>query len=151
MARRVTGPDGVRWRVGRQWVQPGRGTRRDRWSNRDDTGGRLMSDSEMALLSGSSEQPASTAAAFLHLVPLAPAVALVVAVPFLIVYFAAGPLALAGVVALLVAATVLVLRRRTWTVRATARGEDRGYVWRVRGWRASGELVDSVAEALRDR
>ncbi len=41
-----------------------------------------------------------------------------------------------------------VLFRRPWTVEARVDGTDRGGEWKVTGWRASGELVDSMAERL---
>jgi len=43
-----------------------------------------------------------------------------------------------------------VVLRRPWTVVASARGgRDHRHVWHVKGWRASGTLVDEAAEALR--
>ncbi len=41
-----------------------------------------------------------------------------------------------------------VLFGRPWTVEARVKGTNEGGEWKVTGWRASGELVDSVAERL---
>lgn len=41
-----------------------------------------------------------------------------------------------------------VVLGRPWTVEA-ARGTDHTYEWKVGGWRASGELVESVAQQIR--
>ena len=42
-----------------------------------------------------------------------------------------------------------VLFRRPWTVDARVDGTSQGGEWKVTGWRASGELVNSVAETLK--
>ena len=42
-----------------------------------------------------------------------------------------------------------VLFRRPWTIEGRRRGADHVFEWKVVGWRASGELLDSVAEQLR--
>jgi hypothetical protein len=50
---------------------------------------------------------------------------------------------------LLLGALARVLFRRPWTVEARVKGTNQGREWKVVGWRASGELVDSMAERLR--
>jgi hypothetical protein len=42
-----------------------------------------------------------------------------------------------------------VLFGRLWTVEAHQEGDDHAYEWKVAGWRASGELVRSIADQLR--
>jgi hypothetical protein len=149
VARKVVDPDGVRWKVWRQWMQPT--TRRvSRGTGYDVTGNDVPTESELLMFSMSSSEDlrSATPAALWQLVPLAPIVALVVGLPFLIVYFMAGPVALAAVIALLIALAVVWVRRRTWTVRARALDRAYGHVWKVRGWRSSTELVDAAADAL---
>ena len=147
MARRVVAPGGVRWKVGRQWLSPTRQPQRDRWTDDGIPPERRPFEQEVPALWWY-DPSAARPMVLWNLVLLAPIVALVVAVPFLIVYFALGPVALAAVIALLVALVVLVMRRRTWTVRADVQGHRHGHLWRVRGWRASGAVVEIVADAL---
>jgi small-conductance mechanosensitive channel len=42
-----------------------------------------------------------------------------------------------------------VLLGRPWAVEARQQGADDAYEWQARGWRASGDLVKSIAEQLR--
>ena len=41
-----------------------------------------------------------------------------------------------------------VLLRRPWTVEARVDGTSQGGEWKVMGWRASGDLLNSVANRL---
>lgn len=62
---------------------------------------------------------------------------------------AGGRIAIELVVLLVIAAAGIVGRllfRRPWTVRA--RNSDRQLEWKVRGWRASGDIVDEVARRI---
>ena len=84
-----------------------------------------------------------------HLVFLAPAVLLVLAAPLLIVYFVFGPLVLAALAVAVVVLVVVWLRRRTWAVVASTDADRPSRAWKVRGWPASREAVDHIAEAVR--
>jgi hypothetical protein len=42
-----------------------------------------------------------------------------------------------------------VLFRRPWTVEARVDGTSQGGEWKVTGWRASGQVLNSIAEQLR--
>jgi len=55
------------------------------------------------------------------------------------------------IVVVIVGAGVLgrVLFGRPWTVQAHEPRTERTFEWKVQGWRASGKLVDSIAEQLR--
>lgn len=64
--------------------------------------------------------------------------ALVFAVELLLVVLAIG-----------LGALVRVLFRRPWTVEARVAGTHEGREWKVVGWRASGELVATLAERIR--
>ena len=133
MARRITAADGAEWKVGREWLPW-----RIRLRRKDDDGWGLPDAPD---LGGADE----IAAIFL----------VVAAVIALIVALLLGWLVIALVIELLVllvgffagvfARTVL---RRPWKVRARAKGGRAEHTWQVRGWRASGELVDEVAGAL---
>jgi hypothetical protein len=149
VARRVVDPDGLPWRVGREWME--RSPRRSSDGHAGDRWEDVPTEVDLMLFSSASstDLPGARPGALWLLVPIAPIVALVVGLPFLIVWFVAGPPGLAAVVLLLVAAVALVLRRRVWTVRARPRNRPWGYVWRVRGWASSTELVDVASEALR--
>lgn len=80
------------------------------------------------------------------------AIAIVLAV--LVALFVLLPLLVAVVdVVVVVALSLLgilarVVLRRPWTVEARA-GDGSSLLWRVVGWRASGDQVDAVAEGLR--
>lgn len=41
-----------------------------------------------------------------------------------------------------------VLLGRPWTVEAREQGADHVYEWKLRGWRASGELLESIVQQL---
>ncbi|HEX8121168.1 MAG TPA: hypothetical protein VF549_07870 [Solirubrobacteraceae bacterium] len=50
--------------------------------------------------------------------------------------------------AVLAVLLVVLLRRRTWTVRAAADRGAYGHLWKVRSWRASAAVIDKAADAL---
>ena len=142
MARKVVAPSGVEWKVGRQWA-PWRVSVRRRdadlgdggveggpdwgdWFDLDDAG--VIFTSLVILVLGA-----------LLLLVVWP----VMAIAIEIVVIGLG---------VLVSALGRLVLRRPWTVVATVRGHrDHGYEWKVRGWRASGELIDTVADALENR
>ena len=133
MARTVVTPDQGEWRVGRDWVPlrlrlPRRGAR-DRDFPSDAFDFDFLDDG--GLLAG--------------LAVLATVVLL-----FLVVWPVIA-IAIEFVVLILVVLATLagrVVLRRPWTVFAVAR-TGRTITWEVVGWRASGELIDEVAGALR--
>jgi hypothetical protein len=136
MARKVTAPDGTRWRVGRQWAPWRVKIRPERpdWTQRGDGGGGdwFAIDDAGAVL-----------------------VALGILVVLALVFLVAWPLVALALEIVLVGLGVLVtaagrvVLRRPWTVRAEVRGRsDHHHVWTVTGWKASGALVDAAAGAL---
>ena len=49
---------------------------------------------------------------------------------------------------LLLGALARIVLRRPWTVEARVKGTNQGREWKVVGWRASGELVETLAERV---
>ncbi len=137
-AKTVVDPAGRTWKVRRRWTQ-----RRVSW--RGPKGDRAADLFDGADLAGDgADLPV------IGVIMLAIA-ALVVAV--LAVLFVIPALIFVLELVLVLAAVGLgvlgrVLFRRPWTVEARVGGTDEGREWKVTGWRASGELVDSVAERL---
>jgi len=135
MARKVTDPGGVRWKVGRQWSPWRVRVRREQPDWLQDGPGEMdwmPIDSPGAVLVALGVL-AAVALAFLVVWPIVVLAVEIVLVVLAVLVTAAGRLAL----------------RRPWTVRAEARGiQDHHHSWSVVGWRASGELVDAVAQAL---
>jgi hypothetical protein len=147
--RRVTAPDGREWKVGRQWlpararIQRGRrddghdggaGTGDDSGDGGDgflDTMGDFfgLDDAGAGILVGF----AALALGALVVVVVFPVIALTVELIVLLALF------LAGIVG-------RVVFRRPWHV--LAQTDDAAYRWPVRGWRASRERVDAVADGL---
>jgi len=136
VARKVTDPHGVRWHVGRQWA-PWRVRVRPERPDWGDGGG-----------GGDWLGPLDDAAGILVGLGILVAVALAFLVIWPIVALAVElVIVLVGVLVTVVGRLVL---RKPWTVVARARGgRNHRHVWSVAGWRASGELVDGAAEALR--
>ncbi len=126
MARRVTAPDGTRWRVARQW-----------WVVKHHRDG-LGNVGTAGTVNVAEEGAMFAWATFLF----------GLAAPLLVVATVVGEKWAPVVLGVSVAAVVLQARRRTWRVLAEARGGRHLFVWRVRGWRRSAVLVDRAAEAL---
>lgn len=137
--RRVTAPDGREWKVGRQWLPARVRIRRDTRDAGDSGGdggdGRGFLDT-MGDFFGIDD----AGAGILVGVAVLLASALVFAVVFPVI---ALTLELIILLALFLAGIVF---RRPWHV--LARTDDARYRWPVRGWRASGERVNAVADAL---
>ncbi len=136
MARRITAPDGTRWRVGRQWAPWRVKVRPERpdWTQRGEAG-----SGDWALL--------DDAGGILVALGILVVVALVFLVAWPLVALALE-IVLVGLGVVITATGRLVLRR-PWTVRADVRGRSSyHHVWSVKGWRASGALVDAAAGAL---
>jgi hypothetical protein len=140
--RQVTAPDGREWKVGRQWLPARMRIRRDRDDARDlgdggDGGGFLdtmgdffgIDDAGAGILVGF----AVLALSALVFAVVFPVIVLTLELIVLLALFLAG-----------IAARVAF--GRPWHV--LARTDGARYRWPVRGWRASGERVDAVADAL---
>jgi len=137
--RHVTAPDGREWKVGRQWLPARVRIRPDRGDGDDDDGDGFLDtmgdffgidDAGAGILVGF----AVLALSALVLAIVFPVIALTLELIILLALF------LAGIVGRLVF-------RRPWHVLARTDGGAR-YRWPVRGWRASGERVHAVADAL---
>ena len=139
-AKHVAAPDGRVWTVGRRWI--GDRPRLRRESEPDSGGGGGGDDGSLwgDLLAIDDITPAGIVAG------------LVITVALILLFAVAWPIvavALEVLVVLLAAVFGLVGRvlfRRPWTVRASA--QDERAEWRVRGWRASGELVEKICMQL---
>jgi hypothetical protein len=135
----VQDPDGNTWRVKRRWV-----SHTVRWRGPRDAGA-LTPD-------GLDFLPFADDLGCLPAIGIAVTVIAVVALAFFFVLpalvFAVELLVVLAAIALGVLARVLF--RRPWTVEAR-RLDTRtvGRTWQVVGWRASGELVRTVAERVR--
>ena len=126
--RRVTAPDGREWKVGRQWLPWRARLRRDVIDTPDVTGLFGFDD-----LGGIALALAALAVLVVLLLVFFPVVVLAVEIVILILALIAGVFAR------------LVLRK-PWHV--LARTGDAAYRWPVKGWRASGQRVDEVADQL---
>jgi len=134
----VSESNGNRWAVRRKWVH-----RRLRWRGKagrsiDD----LMDGSQLAELGADLPVVGVIFMAIALLLFAGAAVTFVV--PALV--FVAELLLIATVVGLGLLGRVLL--GRPWTVEARQQGTDHAYEWKVRGWRASGDLRESVAQQL---
>lgn len=134
-ARGVDAPDGVKWRIGRRWVN----RQLPRWRKvRAGTSADTLASSGVPTDVGSPEDLALVVAIF-----LGTAVFLVVLIPLLLFGI---ELVILG---LLIAAGIIgrALFGRAWEVRATpTSGEP--LAWRVTGIRRSDRVIDEVATAL---
>ena len=139
-ARTVVDPEGNTWRIKRRWVHRTvrwRGPKGERVLDFADAGDLLGFADELpvlgVMLAGLGALLLALAAVF-FVIP-----AMVFALELLVVLLAIG---------LGVAARILF--RRPWTVEAR-RLDTRtvGRTWKVVGWKASGELVETLAERVR--
>ena len=137
-AKTVVDPAGRTWKVRRKWMQ-----RKVSW--RGPKGGRAVDLFDGADLAGDGADLPVIGVIMLAIAALVVAVLAVVFVIPAVIFFIELMLVL-GAVGLGVLGRVLF--RRPWTVEARVDGTDEGGEWKVTGWRASGELVDSVAERL---
>ena len=130
--RTVVDPQGRTWRVRRRWVH-----RTVRWR-----GSRDVPDVDVPGLDLLDDELGCLAAIGLGVVT--------VVVGGLAFFFVLPALLFLGELLLVIAAIGLggvarVVFRRPWTVEARVAGTNEGREWKVTGWRASGELVDTVA------
>ena len=137
-SRTVVDPEGHTWNVRRRW-----GHRRVSW--RGPKGGRacdLLDGADLA------DVAADLPVVGVIMTAIAALFIGVMAVVFIIpaLVFALELLLIVVVLGLGVLGRVLF--RRPWTVEARATGTNQRGEWKVTGWRASGDLVDSVADEL---
>lgn len=136
-ARTVMDPQGTRWVVRRMWVH-----RRLRWRGNAGRAIDLMDGADLAALGADLPVVGMILLALTLLLFAVAAVILVV--PALV--FVAELLLIAAVVGLGLLGRVLL--GRPWTVEARAQGADHAFEWKVRGWRASGQLRDAVEQQV---
>lgn len=139
-SKRATDPNGHEWTVRRKWVH-----RQLRW--RGTRGSRaldLMDGADFADLGG--DLPVVGLILTAIAVLLVAIVAVILIIPALI--FVAELLIVVGLVGLGLMGRVLL--GRPWTVEAHMEGTDHTYEWKARGWRASTELVQTLANHLRE-
>ena len=141
-ARTVVGPDGRTWKVRRKWL-----TRSVHWRGSFRLRPKEALDALDAtdLLGVGGELPFVTwlllaVAVFVFVAALLPLL-----VPVLLFLGELTFVLLAVVLGLL----ARVLLRRPWIVEARIVGTNEGRQWKVTGWRASGEQVETVAERIR--
>lgn len=148
MGRTVTTPGGHTWRVRRVWApRLGGESLWDRFRRRTRLSRRVAREA------GDVPDPGCAA----DLLDDAIAIVVIVAVVVFVVLVAVPLLVAILDVVLLALLTVLgigarIVFRRPWVVEARpvvpVPAELRRHTWRIVGWRASGEMVDAVANAL---
>jgi len=137
-AKTVVDPAGRTWKVRRKWVH-----RRASW--RGPKGDRALDLFDGADLAGEgAELPVVGVIVFAIAALLIAVLAVVFVIPALIFVV---ELALV-LVAVGLGVLSRVLFRRPWTIEARVDGTNQGGEWKVTGWRASGDLLNSVAERL---
>jgi len=137
-AKTVVDPLGRTWKVRRRWVQ-----RNPSW--RGPRGNRALDLVDGADLAGAgAELPVVGVILFAVAALLLAVLAVVFVIPALIFVI---ELALI-LVAVGLGVLGRVLFRRPWTVEARVDGTSQGGEWKVAGWRASGDLLSSVAHKL---
>lgn len=137
-AKPVVDPEGRTWKVRRRWLH-----RSVSW--RGPKGGRALDLIDGADLVGAgAELPVVGVVLFAIGALLIGVLAVVFVIPALI--FALELLLV--LVAVVVGVLSRVLFKRPWTVEARLKGTYDRREWKVTGWRASGDLLDSVAARL---
>ncbi len=137
-AKTAVDPSGRTWKIRRRWVH-----RRVSW--RGPKGDRALDVLDGADLAGEgAELPVVGVIMFAIAALLIAVLAVAFVIPALIFVV---ELALV-LVAVGLGVLGRVLFRRPWTVEARVDGTSQGGEWKVTGWRASGDLVNSVAERL---
>jgi hypothetical protein len=137
-AQTVVGPDGRTWKVRRRWVH-----RSVSWRGRKGNPVDLLDGADLA---GEAADLPVVGVIFFAIAALLLAVAAVVFVVPAVIFLLEALFVLA-VVAL--GAATRILFRRPWTVEARVAGTNEGREWKVVGWRASGELVETLADRIR--
>lgn len=135
----MVGPDGRTWKVHRRWVH-----RRVSW--RGPKGRRALDFVDGADFLGFADELPVIGVIALALAGLLLGIAAVVFVIPAMLFVLELSFVLVAI-GLGVAARILF--RRPWTVEARVAGTSEGREWKVVGWRASGELVDTLAERIR--
>ncbi len=138
--RHVIAPDGSGWSVGRLWFG---GRRMKSWERRSELGSRLTDggSSVFDIFDGGDVEAALIG------------IAVILAIVFIVV-----PLLLFGIELILLGFILAIglvgrsLFGKPWTVAATRTGEETPVaLWRVKGWRASNELIDHICIDLEVR
>lgn len=132
-ARVVTAPDGRTWKVRRRWVHRSVSWRGGR--DLPDVPGLDLLDDEFGILAAIGIIITAIVVAALAVFFVIPAVIFAVELLFVLVV-------------VVLAAVARILLRRPWTVEARVAGTNEGREWKVVGWRASGELVETVANRV---
>jgi hypothetical protein len=137
-AKTVVDPAGRTWRVRRRWV-----TRSASW--RGPKSARALDLLDGAhLVDDGADLPVVGVIMFAIAALLVAVLAVVFIIPALI--FVLELMLILLIVGLGVLGRVLF--RRPWTVEARVDGAGQGGEWKVAGWRASGDLLNSVAERI---
>ena len=134
--RTVTAPDGREWKVGRQWMPRWvrlRPRRKKKDADGNESGWDITDVAFFDDLGGVVIGIALVAIVFVLLFVLFPVVAIALELLLVIVLFIAGLFA-------------RIVLRRPWHV--LARTGEAAYRWPVKGWRASGDRVEQVADSL---
>jgi hypothetical protein len=136
--RTVVDPDGRTWRIRRKWLSRSlswRGPRDLTPPGPDLLDAGLLADDLGCL-------PAIG-------VVVTAAVAMALAVFFVLPAIVFAVELVAVLLLLLLGALARIVLRRPWTVEARLKGTNQGREWKVVGWRASGELVETMADRIR--
>ena len=136
--RTVVDPEGRTWRVRRRWVHRSVGWRSELADPLDVTPNVsvLDVDDDLGVFAVIGIVVTSIAALAVFVFFVVPAVVFLVELVLV-------------VLAIMLGAIGRTLFRRPWTVEARVKGTNQGREWKVVGWRASGELVEQVAERVR--
>ena len=137
-AKKVVDPAGRTWNVRRRWVHRSaswRGPKGDRALDLLDGADLAGEGSELPVVGVVMFAIAALLVAVLAVIFIIPALIFVMEVAVILVAVGVGVLG-------------RILFRRPWTVQARIDGTSQGAEWKVTGWRASGDLLDSVADRL---
>ena len=141
MARAVESPDGERWKVGRQWAPWRPRLRRRRRNDAEDAAGEGIG--------GTIEGIFAADDLFAGLL-----IGVLGFVVFVLAFVVVWPVIAIAAEIIIVVLGVLgatvgrVVLRRPWVIRAHVPGTYQERAWRVKGWRASRQMIDAVSSAL---
>jgi len=135
-ALEVTDPEGRTWKVRRRWVHRTVSWRGGRKVPDVDVPGLDLLDDELGIFAAIGLAITGVVLVVLGVIFVIPALIFVIELVLVVLLVALG-------------AGARILFRRPWTVEARVAGTNDGREWKVVGWRASGELVDTLAERIR--
>ena len=136
-ARTVQDPEGRTWKVRRRWVH-----RSVTWRGRKGNPLDLLDGADLA---GEAAELPVVGVIFFGIAALLFAVAAVIFVVPAVIFLLEVLFVLLVVT---LGAGARIVFRRPWTVEARVTGTNEGREWKVVGWRASGEMVDTVATRI---